>query len=431
MSENIHFSREIPVSYDVDVCVAGGGPAGVAAAVHAARCGARVFLGEATGCFGGLGTAGFVPAFCGVGNGVDFLGGPFCREVFDAMEIPSGELEREFSFIDCEKLKRVYDHLVVSAGVQFAFECRLAAVETQDGQVMAAIFTDCTDGGFFAVRAKVYIDATGNGDLACHAGAEYAMGNAQGIPMPASLCTMWSGVDWEVFRQEHPSVFDRLLKAMDDGVFQVPDRHHSGMFPVGESRAGGNFGHLFGLLPNDRDSRTNGWLEARRQFREFETFYRHYIPGFARAELVASAQLLGIREARRIIGDYTLTVEDFKKRAHFDDEIGSFAYGVDIHPMDPSLAEFQRFQRDFRCNLRYGAGESYGVPYRVLIPRGLRNVLTAGRCVSTDQPMEASIRVMPGCFLTGYAAGAAAAIAAGRNGEVRAVSAQEITACAR
>ena len=426
MSDSIQFSRTIPVQYDVDVCVAGGGPAGVAAAVSAARAGAKVFLGEASGCFGGLGTSGFVPAFCGVGNVTHFLGGKFCREIFDAMEVPSGELEREFSYIDVEKLKRVYDKIVVDSGIRFALEVKLVAVEAEQGAVKAAVFSDCTDEGLFAVRAKVFIDATGNGDLAAWAGADYAMGNAQGIPMPATLCTLWSGVDWKTYREQKPFINDLLAKAIEDNVFSVVDRHHSGMFPVGETRAGGNFGHVFKLYANDRDSRTEGWLDIRRRLPEFQKFYNRYVPGFARAELVASAAMMGVREARRIIGEYTLTLDDFKARASFDDEIGRFAYSVDIHPLDDSLEQYQRFVREFYGNLRYKAGESYGVPYRVMVPAKLRNVLTAGRCVSTDQPMEASIRVMPGCYLTGYAAGAAAALAAPRDGEVRQVKAAEI-----
>ncbi|MBR7103846.1 MAG: FAD-dependent oxidoreductase [Lentisphaeria bacterium] len=420
--KTLSFKQDIPIRHEVDVCIAGGGAAGVAAAVAASRAGASVFLAEASGCFGGLGTAGLVPAFCGVGNGTAVLGGPFCREVLKAMDIPSGAEKREFSYIDAEKLKCVYDDFISSSGCLFALEVRLAAVVSENGNVEAAVFTECGRESLFAVKARVYIDATGNGDLAAWAGADYAIGNAQGIVMPSTLCTAWTGMDWAKY--DKSQLFDQLLKAVDDGVFSLNDWHHSGMFPVGKQIAGGNFGHIYNLRADLTESRTAGWLDIRRRLKEFQKFYREYVPGFQQAELVASASLMGVRECRRITGDYILTVDDFKNKSRFEDEIGVFAYGVDIHPLDDTREEFDRFRREFYGNLRYKEGECYGVPYRVLIPSRLKNVLTAGRCVSTDQPMEASIRVMPGCFLTGYAAGTAAALAP--RGDVRAVTAAEI-----
>lgn len=421
-SQVIEFKRNIPIRHQVDVCIAGGGSAGVAAAVAAARTGAKVFLAEATGCFGGLGTAGLVPAFFGVNNGVRITGGKFCLEVLEAMKKAEGACRREFISIDAEKLKRIYDDFLADSGATFALEVRLAAVVADGGRVKAAIFTECGDESLFAVTAKVFIDATGNGDLAAWAGADFAVGNAQGVVMPSSLCTLWTGMEWEKYDKNQ--LFALLLKAIDDGVFSLNDWHHSGMFPVSENIAGGNFGHIYNLRADRTCSRTDGWLDIRRRFVEFKEFYNRYVPGFQRAELVATAALMGVRECRRITGDYVLTVNDFRNRARFGDEIGQFAYGVDIHPLDDTKAEFERFRRDFYGDLHYRPGECYGVPYRVLIPSKLTNVLTAGRCVSTDQPMEASIRVMPGCFLTGYAAGCAAAMAP--DGDVRRVDAAAI-----
>lgn len=423
MNKTVQINQSVPVKYKVDVCVAGGGPAGVAAAVSAAGNGAKVFIGESCGCFGGLGTCGLVPAFCGVGNGKRFLGGSICRKVFDIMQIPSGELEREFSFIDVEKLKCTYDKMIIASNVQYAFEVKMIAVNTENGVVKNAIFADGSDSGLFAVEAKVFIDCTGNGDLAVRAGAYYTQGNAKGIPMPSSLCSLWNNVDWDEYKKANVNLFQLLLQAIDDGVFKEPDWHHSGMFPVGNSLAGGNFSHAFGIRANEHQDTSAAWMDLRRKLEEFKYFYNKYVPGFSHAELCMSASLLGVRECRRIIGDYIMTIDDFNARRRFDDEIGQFAYPVDIHPLDATKGEFERFQREFYGNLRYKDGECYGIPYRILIPAKLHNVLTAGRCVSTDQQMAASIRVMPGCFLTGEAAGCAAAMAsATANGEVRNIS---------
>ena len=127
-------------------------------------------------------------------------------------------------------------------------------------------------------------------------------------------------------------------------------------------------------------------------------------------ELVATGALMGLRETRRIMGDYVLCLEDFKNRAVFDDEIGRYAYPVDIHASAPDVASFKQFEEEFH-SLRYNDGESYGVPYRILTPRELDNTLVAGRCISADRFLQGSIRVMPGCYITGQAAGIAAAIA--------------------
>ncbi len=123
-----------------------------------------------------------------------------------------------------------------------------------------------------------------------------------------------------------------------------------------------------------------------------------------------TADMLGVRESRRIVGDYCLTGKDFLDRASFEDEIGRYAYPVDIHIMKPNEEAFEAYEKEFTQTMVYGVGESYGIPYRILTPKSLSNVLVAGRCVSTDRQMQASIRVMPGCYITGQAAGIAAAL---------------------
>ena len=135
-------------------------------------------------------------------------------------------------------------------------------------------------------------------------------------------------------------------------------------------------------------------------------------------ELVTTASMMGIRETRRIVGDAVLTLEHFHGRSSFTDEIGRYSYPVDIHAAKPDIGSFNQFLKD-HTELRYKKVESYGIPYGCLVPQNLVNVLTAGRCVSTDRYMQSSIRVMPGCYITGQAAGIAAAMAA--DGDVRAV----------
>ena len=133
------------------------------------------------------------------------------------------------------------------------------------------------------------------------------------------------------------------------------------------------------------------------------------LEGFEEAELVYSASYLGIRESRRITCDYRLVLEDFQRQAVFDDEIGRYSYNIDIHSPTNDKAGYETFIRD-HTSLRYKRGESYGIPYRALTVSGIENLLTAGRCVCTDRYMQSSIRVMPGCYITGQAAGIGAAV---------------------
>jgi hypothetical protein len=141
---------------------------------------------------------------------------------------------------------------------------------------------------------------------------------------------------------------------------------------------------------------------------------------------VATGSLLGIRETRRITGDYVLNLQDYLKRAVFDDEIGRYAYPIDNHPTKPGAETYEQHRKEFDEQFRYKTGESYGIPYRTLTPKGLENSLVAGRCVSADRMVHGSIRVMPGCFITGQAVGVAAAMAAAKDGLTHQVDVKDL-----
>ncbi|MBM4050611.1 MAG: FAD-dependent oxidoreductase, partial [Planctomycetes bacterium] len=282
--------------------------------------------------------------------------------------------------------------------------------------------------GLFAVKAKMFVDGTGDGDLAAWAGAPFEKGDADGGMMPGTLCSLWADVDWDAVRTSGLGAGEkRLLDAFKDKVFTIEDRHLPGMWRVGERVGGGNIGHTFGVDSTDERSLTQALLWGRKSLLEYERYYKQYLKGFEKMELVATGSLLGIRESRRILGDYVLNLEDFKTRATFPDEIGRYSYPVDVHASTPDEATYAKFHEDFK-KLRYGRGESYGIPYRVLVPQKLRNVLVAGRCVSADRYLQGSIRVMPGCYITGQAAGAAAALAIEKGTDTRGFAVTELQA---
>ena len=431
-SGSVTIQREAPVRHEVDVFVAGGGPAGCAAAVIAARQGARVFLAEGHSCFGGMGTAGLVPAFMQFGDGVNFLAAGFGEELLDRLIAAGGSYapqtggDRTGAYpILAEVLKRVYDDLLKEAGVSFSLHAHLIGVEAAGGAVQAGIVWGKS--GLYAVRAKVFVDGTGDGDLAAWAGAPFEKGDASGAMMPGTLCSLWTDIDHQAVTDAHLGPQNvRIEQAHRDGVFTYCDKHLPGIWWLAPGQGGGNVGHTFGVDATDERSLTEALVWGRKLVTQYERYYKEYLKGYERMRLMATGSLLGIRETRRIMGDYVLCLDDFKRRAVFADEIGRYCYPVDIHVARPDdEAEYTRFVKEF-ADLRYKKGESYGIPYRCLTPRGLRNVLVAGRCISADRFLQGSIRVMPGCYITGQAAGLAAALAAAGGGDVHGVSVGEL-----
>ena len=412
------YSRSIPVAHDVDVFVAGGGPAGVCAALAAARAGKRVFLAEATGAFGGAATMAYVPAFAPFTDGVRTVVGGIGLEIRRqvSQEIP---VDSYWTAVDLEELKRVYDAMLTASAVQFSFFTTVCDVAARDGRVEHVVVS--TKRGLLAVKAKVFVDCTGDADLVAFAGGAFEMGDAAGGVMPCTLCSQWNDID---FSHKNPHPQSLLPKAIADGVFSVPDLHLPGFFqgPYGDSSLGrGNIGHTYGVNPTDERSLTKAMVDARRRMPEWGRFYREYLKGYEKMRLASTAPYLGIRESRRVTCDYTLGVEDFLKRRQFDDQVGRYCYPVDVHTSKPGDQKaFEAFLKEYQRDMKYKKGESYGIPYRALVPKSFSNVLVAGRCIGTDQKMQASVRVMPGCFVTGQAAGTAAALAVA-SGDVRAV----------
>lgn len=409
----MQFTFEINEEYEADVFVAGGGPAGVSAAVTCARQGKRVYLAESYGAFGGTGTVGMVPEFMNFDDGENFLAGGIGREIAEQMVGPIKSYDRREYVVDTEKLKRLYDSLMTEAGVHFSFFTTLIALEKNDeSTVRRAILFSC--GRIFAVKAQVFIDCTGNGDLCAMAGAKWKLGNDDGLTMPATLCSLWADIVFE----KTPARDDVYLdKAIADGVIPTCDKLLPGIKRIKGSVGGGNIGHCFGVDPTDACSMTKAMVSARRDLCGYETYYKQYLTGYENMFLCATANMLGVRESRRILGDNVLKNEHYDNCAVFQNEIGRYSYPRDIHLEKPTVEAHAEFEK--RICARHGKGESYGIPYGALTPQKLRNVLTAGKCISADRAMQASVRVVPGCYITGQAAGMAAVIACECEGNVR------------
>ncbi len=404
----MQYSRKLEIKYDVDVFVAGGGAAGVAAAVAASRGGKSVFLAEATGCLGGMGTTGLVPAFAPFSDGVNTVASGIGFEIKQSLKntvpVNSSDWGSRWSIIDTEELKREYDRLLKSENISFSFFTSVCDVVCNDSRVEAVVLA--AKSGMFAAKAKIYIDCTGDGDLCALGGGDFEIGDESNCVMPGTLCSLWANIDDDKVGGGQSEFIEQ---AYDDGVLSFKDRHLPGMYFRRNSVAGGNIGHTFGVNPIDERSLTEAMVWGRQSMVEYEKYYKTYLEGYENMTLCSTACVLGVRESRRIKCDYMLNFEDYMKRAVFDDEIGRYCYPVDIHVMNTGDKEFERFSKEY--DIRYDKGESYGIPYRSLVPDSFSNVLVAGRCIGTDRQMQASVRVMPGCFITGQAAGAAAALA--------------------
>ena len=402
---DLTYKKQLKLRYEVDVLVCGGGPSGVAAAVSAANMGKQVLLVEQSGTFGGASMLCGVPELMNFDDGLNFLSKGFGKRIFHGLQLQRQE-KRQWYNVRTELLKQQYDRLILEAGVKPLLYTRLVDCVCREGRVEYVVLSGPE--GIFAACGKVYVDATGSGSLCAMAGAEFAYGDESGNTMSATLCSLWGGVNFA----EKGTDGDNYEQAYNDGIFSQYDSVLPGIkanYPeIGVG--GGNIGHCFGVRDIEGESMTYATLQARRILAEYQRYYKEYVPGCENSCLIRSADYLGIRESRRICCEYILNRDDFFRSEPFYDEIGRYSYPVDIHPMQADKKGMADFSKAIQ--MRHADGESYSIPYRCLVPKSLSNVLVAGRALGADRAMQASIRVIPACYITGQAAGAAAALCA-------------------
>ncbi len=432
--------RNIPLDDSWDVLVAGGGPAGCAAAIAAARQGARTLLLEAGSQLGGMGTAGLVPWFCGYDDGEKVIARGIADQVRRALhdQMPFVQKDRQSKPwhspdsppIDPELLKRIYDDLVLESGSQVLFHTQLTAVEMAGSGTVAAVIT-ASKNGLAAFKARVYIDATGDADLAAWAGAPVLKGDETGSLQPGTHCFVLANVDEaslargpQVHFYDPDSPIWQMVK--DDKYPDIIDLH-SCLRKIGPGIFGFNTGHVYDVDNTDPASQTAGLFLGRQMAGQYRDALAEYHPAFKDCFLAATGSLLGIRETRRIIGEASLTLEDYLAARSFPDEICRVAYGLDVHGSKARALQSVQLtipelkERNQQVTQVLAPGQSLGVPYGCLIPQGLQNVLVAGRSISTDRRVNGTVRIMASCLNTGEAAGLAAAMAAAANSDVRAV----------
>ena len=419
----INYRREIKVEDGYDLVVAGGGTAGTAAAVSAARLGARVLLVEALGCLGGTGTSGLVLVLEPLSNGPTMLCGGIVKEAADTL-IEKGwaaniKTLEEWNASGCaggicfdsEGLKLVLDDMVSKAGVETRFFTTVADADTDAASktVKGVIISNIE--GLSYIKAKTFIDATGDAVLSDFCGADYyEAGRDTPNIMPPTLCAVVGGINWKDLTILHGGPRgqqEKVEQAISDGFFSQSDRHVPGLFFNKEPLGCMNAGHIFGMNSCNCRSLSDGMKKGRRLVQEYADFYRKYF-GFNKFQVITTAAMMGIRESRRVKGEYTLNYDDYKARRQFPDQIGIFSKSVDIHVYDCTPEEYARYHEEYTKTDRYSPGECYGIPYGILVPKGWKNLWVAGRCASTDIKVHGSLRVQPAAYMMGEAAGAAA-----------------------
>jgi len=416
-------ARDVEVVGDYDVVVCGGGPAGVTAAIGAARSGCRTLLVEQFGCLGGTATVAMnqkVARFTAYGHSPDIAGGItaelFHRSIAEAdgmkwlrrgaQDVPDRMVEE--LMIEFEGFKLLLDRMMEEAGVEVFFHTQLADAVVEGGRIGAAVVTNKS--GCFAVRARRFIDCTGDADLAFRAGCPTVKGRPEdGRMQPVSMLYRVGGVDvaraQDYFYNQDPMMKEFCRKAQERGLLGPWRSSCSGLW-WNENRPGEvvpNFSHMH-VDATDFRALSKACALGRRQVQEAFRAMKALVPGFEKSFLIDTAQYLGIRETRRIEALYMMTVDDIKGATIFEDSIGLGSSHTDVHSPDgPGQCQKNVF--------RLPDGKYYSIPYRTLVPKsGPENLAVAGRCHGATHGALGSTRFMTQCMIMGEAAGRAAAL---------------------
>jgi hypothetical protein len=427
--------QKIPVAADADIVIAGGGPAGIGAAIAAGREGARVILVERMFCLGGTMTGGLVSRIA-----ISHRNRGIAAELLERMDRYQGTAyiqSRPEVPVDPELAKLLLDKMVIDeAGVDVRFGTAVIQVLKEGRQINAVIVSNVN--GLQAVRAKYFIDCTGDGQASFLAGAAFMLGNEQGgFGSAPSL----------LFRIAHVNVdkfFDALEK--DEETYQSGRTHHSPremreryhsdryvffadymplvrkrieenpqMFNEWERKVLATRGLVFlnqpqngvilvnstrilGFHGDDAVELSSAMVNGRRQVETIFRFMKTFLPGFENSIIMDTGSMLGIRESRRVLGDYVFCENDISGGARYEDAVVSHSGGMEIHSSTGAGL----------MGSHYGRDEYYHVPYRSIIARDFDNLFIAGRCFSASHPALSAARNIAYCIALGQAAGSAA-----------------------
>lgn len=398
-----------------DVVVLGGGPGGLGAAAGAAKAGASTLLVERYGFLGGMATAGLVNPFMSYRVGDRSIAGPFFNGLIAKLGT-AGALGADLRTFDDEILKVVLDTMMAEAGVEVSLHTVFTGLRVSGGRVESVGLAGKS--GKADVRAKVFVDSTGDADAAAAAGAKIEVGRpADGANQPMTLCFRIGGISGgptaSILHEELTAIY---LHAKEKGRVKNP-REDILVFPTMVPDVFHfNTTRVVGLSGIDSAELSRAEVEGRRQAVELFELFKSESPRFAKSFLLKMGCQIGIRETRRVIGDYVLTEDDVLGARKFDDGIARSNYPIDIHNPAGTGTVIKSVPR----------GDYYEIPYRCLTPLGMENLLVGSRSISATHEAHSSLRVMPVVASLGEAAGTAAAMAAAAGTGPRSVDGKEL-----
>jgi hypothetical protein len=414
-------AHDIPLVEDADVIICGAGPAGVTAAITAARAGARVRLFEWRGCLGGVWTAGLL------GYLLDFDKPGFAKELRQKLDQRDARANTKSTSAFCydpEALKLLLEELCVEAGVKFQFHTRVASAY-REGRRLTTIVTD-SKSGRQAWRAPVFIDTTGDGDLGALAGCEFKVGDTANIDaeptcpcQPMSLNALLVVKDAEALREfirfgtplpgenSKGEKKGRIRDAITKATGQIPSYANSTLWHVRGNLCFAMFNHEYGVKPWDAAEITAATVRARADMNKMISGLRNLGGPWEGIQVVATAEQIGVRDGRRIAGRFTVQTDDLLKGARYEDGVVRVTFGVDVH----SLTSEHNKNQTSGAAAKGIKVTPYDIPLRAMIAKDVDGLMMAGRCISGDFIAHSSYRVTGNAVGMGEGAGVIAAIA--------------------
>ncbi len=386
-----------------DIVVCGGGPAGCGAAISAARAGKDVILIERYGFLGGMATAGLVhPWMTYLTGNKPVVAGIFQEIVDELKKVNAYKDSSHFGNVhhcfDPEILKFILMEMCLSSGARLLLHTFVVSARKTKNSLVS--ITCESKSGTEEIRAKIFIDATGDADIVDRAGLKYEKGRKKdGLMQPMTLHFRMGGVNTK--RMLSRDAINKIYnKAKQKGKINNPRENLLWFDTTRDDEIHFNTTRIVKVDGTNRDDLTRAEIEGRRQTMELVRFLKEAVPGFEDSYLISTAPQVGVRETRRIAGHYVLNGRDIIKGRKFPDGIACGSYGIDIHNPSGTGTHFQMLPK----------GLYYNIPYRSLIPLGADNLLVAGRPISTTHEAHSSTRIQAICYATGQAAGTAAAL---------------------